>query len=163
MRISYVKGNILASEADVIVIPVNTVGVMGKGLALEYKNRYPQGFLSYKNQCASGALSTRAPGVYSNYRNGIPRWHIFFATKEHWRQASSMAYIMGGCLGLVEMLPKCASQKVGYSNNPLTVAIPKLGCGLGGLEWRPVHDVIIDSLKPLHDTNVEILIYGEKP
>ena len=145
-NITYVTGNILESTSKCLVNPVNTVGVMGKGLALDFKRMYPGMFDTYKRQCDKGTFKT---GRIMFYRaNTIDHVICLFPTKEHWRNPSKLEYIEDGLKAFVKY----------YTEWEITsVAFPKLGCGLGGLNWeyhiRPLMEYY------LGDVSIPVEIY----
>lgn len=123
--------NIFDSGADYLVNPVNTVGVMGKGLALEFSKRRPGLLVAYKQACVQGVLSTHQPWIYKDV--------VCFATKQHWRNPSQLEWIKEGLSNLV--IPEGKS-----------IAFPRLGCGLGGLDWNEVKP-LIDNWELNNPTN----------
>lgn len=123
--IEYTKGNILEANVQAIVNTVNTVGIMGKGLALEVKTRWPKVYNVYKKACnlglvCTGKMQVVSTGIYTNN----PKWIINFPTKQHWRNPSKLEWIEEGLKDLSRII-------TAYSIS--SIAIPKLGCGLGGL------------------------------
>lgn len=123
--INFTKGNIFNSEFQTITIPVNTVGVMGKGLALEAKNRYSDLFFHYRKLCQQQELKIGRPQIY----RGEEKWFLLFPTKGHWRESSTLAGIEQGLQWVLEH----------YRVEGITsLAVPALGCGLGGLPWPKV-------------------------
>jgi len=122
--------NILRAPSGFVVIPVNGVGVMGKGLALQFKQKFPIGYNYYRDVCNSGEFD----GKY------IDGWEefIFFKTKEHWRDPSIMEDIIKGLYELKEVLIEDFLMD--------DINIPKIGCGLGGLDWVLVKNAIIQIL-----------------
>lgn len=132
------KGNIFNSSCEFLVNPVNCVGVMGKGLALEFKNKYPLNFEIYKKACDN---------AYFNIGNLLivpvdNKFIVNFPTKKHWRNKSDLEFIK---IGLEEL-------KVAINDfNIKSIALPKLGCGLGGLDWNEVFDLI----KNFHNSIVD--------
>lgn len=141
--IKYIEGNIFDSPAQVIVNTVNTVGVMGKGLAKEYKARYPEMFQLYQQACKSQKLTIGKLMLWY----GEDRWILNFPTKEHWRGKSKIEYIEKG---LNEFCNKCIDYNIS------SVAFPKLGCGNGGLEWDIVKPLMEKYLSPMP---LDIYIY----
>ena len=141
--IKYVKGDIFNSQMETIVNPVNCVGVMGKGLALEYKRRYPALFLSYKSACARKLI---IPGrVYVSRQRD--KKVLLFPTKDHWKDPSKYEYIDSGLSYFAK----------NYKDlNIQSCAFPRIGCGLGGLDWEKVK-VLIE--KHLGDLDIEIEVY----
>ena len=142
----FVSGNLFDGHYDAIVNPVNCVGVMGKGLALEFKNRYPANFVHYKDACAKRQL--KAGGILVFEENG--QTIINAATKYHWRNPSERTWVDANCRNIAEW---CVA-------NPdiRSVAIPKLGCGLGGLEWLDVRKIVKHHLSACPQN---IYVFGE--
>ena len=146
--IEYCRGNLLEADAEALVNTVNTQGVMGKGLALEFKNTFPENFHAYAQACQSGQVETGKMFITEQQALLGPRWIINFPTKQHWRDPSKLEWIDQG----LEDLRK----NLAY-NQIVSVAIPPLGCGLGGLDWQLVKPRIEDALADLSSTR--ILIY----
>lgn len=146
--IHFTKGNIITSSAEALVNTVNTVGVMGKGVALQFKEEFPKNLLKYKEACNSGELT---PGELLITRelnsNGEEKIIINFPTKLHWRNPSKYEYITKG----LKKLTKAISE-----HNIKSIAIPPLGCGNGGLDWNIVKGMIEEALI---DVECEIYIY----
>jgi len=130
--INFLKGNIFDSNAEALVNAVNTVGIMGKGIALEFKKRFPKNFEIYKGVCDANMLSI---GDILIVHDG--KTIINFPTKIHWRDKSKYEYIQSGLRNLREELKDL---------NITSVAIPALGCGFGGLDWKIVKKMIVDEL-----------------
>lgn len=141
------NGNIFASKCDYIVNPVNTIGVMSAGLALQFKNRFPRNFLKYQEACKNKLL---IPG-----RVLITREHnkfiVNFPTKKHWKDDSKLEYIMSGL--------KCLKRNA-IENSIKSIAFPKLGCGLGNLSWKKVEPLILDFAHDLKSQNIIVEIYA---
>ena len=141
--IRYIEGDIFKSPAQVIVNTVNTVGVMGKGIALEFKKRYPDMFQAYRDICDRRKLKTGSLMLYYE----PDHWVLLFPTKENWRNPSRMEYIEAG------LAKFCRT----YAEKGITsVAFPKLGCGNGELNWSEVQPVMEKYLK---DLPIDIYIY----
>ena len=149
--IRYAQGNIFDSGCDALVNPVNCVGVMGKGLALQFKHRFPANFTSYAAACRRRDL---APGRLHIFDAGagVPRLIVNFPTKRHWREASRLDDVARGLDALASAIA---------SNRIRSIAIPPLGCGLGGLPWPRVRTLILHHLSSLNHTDV--LVYGSAP
>lgn len=146
--IKYVEGNLLESDAQALVNTVNTVGVMGKGIALQFKNAFPSNYKIYRKACDNEELSV-GKLLITTEENLIPEKKIIinFPTKTDWRKPSEYSYIENG---LVEL------RKYIVENNIESVAIPPLGAGNGGLDWQKVK-ILIE--KYLSDLNASILVY----
>ena len=146
--IIYQTGNILHDQADAIINTVNTVGVMGKGLALQFKKAFPENFNVYKKACSDNAVTTGTVLPVPLNSISAPFYIINFPTKAHWKANSKLEYIEQGLESL-----KTEVKRLGLKS----VAIPPLGSGLGGLDWQEVEQLIQDSLAEL--TDVEWRIY----
>jgi O-acetyl-ADP-ribose deacetylase (regulator of RNase III) len=142
--IEFTKGNLLASSDGVLVNTVNTVGVMGKGIALQFKDAFPHNFGVYADACKKGELY---PGKLLIVKDYSPYYGektiVNFPTKVHWRNPSQYEYIEKG---LVELKKYLIDEKV-YS-----ISIPPLGCGNGGLEWKRVKAMIVSYLSDVAST-----------
>jgi O-acetyl-ADP-ribose deacetylase (regulator of RNase III) len=126
--LTFTRGDLFAVGAEMIVIPVNTVGVMGAGLAKAYRDRYKDGFRYYKEACDDLAL---APGDVLIYRSDKgPKLHAFAATKAHWKHPSCEEWVVENLRQLRSILLPTPGIK--------SVAVPALGCGLGGLDWEVI-------------------------
>ncbi|MFB4306783.1 macro domain-containing protein [Actinomadura sp. GTD37] len=139
------SGDLLRDDAQALVNPVNTAGVMGKGLALQFKRAFPANFTSYAEACADGRLR---PGKVLAVQIGDERWVINFPTKRHWRSASRLEDIEAGLSDLSRTLTELDIS---------SVAVPPLGCGHGGLAWGAVHPLITDRLGSL-DLEVRLFV-----
>lgn len=145
--INILKGNILNSKAEAIINTVNTKGIMGKGIALQFKNAYPEMFNDYQKACKEGIVTTGKMHIWKNTDMFGPKYIINFPTKDDWKQKSKIEYIEKGLADLVLVI-----KELGISS----IAIPPLGCGNGGLNWVKVKNTILDSLKPLNTINIEL-------
>ena len=141
--IKYISNrNIFNSNCEFIINPVNTVGVMGKGLALQFKNLFPNNFLKYRQHCLNGNLTIGKLLVTSENNKKI----INFPTKQDWRNNSELEYII---LGLQKL--EIAIQKF----NIKSIAFPKIGSGLGGLDWN----LVLEEIKKFHQRiNPDVII-----
>lgn len=142
------KGDILKENAEALVNSVNCVGVMGRGIALQFKNAFPENFKAYVVACKNEQVQPGHMLIFETGKLTNPRYIINFPTKRHWRGASRMDDIDSGLKALVEMIEQ-------YEIH--SIAIPPLGAGLGGLNWNDVKYHIMTVLEPL--TNVQILLY----
>lgn len=142
--IHYMNGDIFRSEMQVLVNPVNTVGVMGKGLALQFKVRYPAMFEAYQTLCKQGNFEI---GQLHLFRADT-KWILNFPTKQHWRNPSKLDYIESGLKHFIEIYHDEAIE---------SIALPKLGAGLGGLDWETQVKPLMEHY--LSDLPIEIEIY----
>lgn len=145
--ITYTEGNLLNSNADALVNTVNTVGVMGKGIALMFKEKFPENMKSYKKACSQKEVKVGKMFVTEQI-NKHPRWIINFPTKMHWKNPSKMEWIISGLQDLRQII---------IANNIKSIAIPPLGSGNGGLVWQDVRkhiELILGNLE-----NVDIQLY----
>lgn len=146
--IAYTQGNLLDAPVEALVNTVNTVGVMGKGIALMFKERFPDNMKAYALACKQKQVMTGKMFVTETGELMGPRWIVNFPTKQHWRADSCMGWIEDGLQDLRRFL---IEEKV------QSIAIPPLGAGNGGLNWPDVRAQIESTLGDLQDT--EILIY----
>ena len=146
--IEYVKGNLFDSKAQALVNTVNTVGVMGKGIALQFKKLYPTNFKIYKDLCNKKELQIGQPLVVKDH-NIITGNKIIinFPTKKHWKNPSDYEFIEEGIEELIKVLRK---------ENISSVALPPLGSGNGGLQWFRVKEIINDKLSKVENCNITV-------
>jgi O-acetyl-ADP-ribose deacetylase (regulator of RNase III) len=147
--ITYRKGNLLEDDAEALVNTVNTVGVMGRGIALAFKKVFPENYLLYRAACIAGEIRTGKLWIVrdSSLLTG-EKLIINFPTKEHWRDPSTYAFVESGLLAMVDYL----------KHTPVkSMAIPPLGCGNGGLDWPVVKGMIE---KYLSEIECDIRVYG---
>src|SRR5579884_1817745 len=133
MTIKLVKGDLLSQNVDAVVNTVNTVGVMGKGVALQFKRRWPENFRAYERASKQGDVQIGKMFIYDAGRLLTPRYIINFPTKVHWRSPSKLEYIREGLEDLVSQIRRL---------NIESIAMPPLGCGNGGLDWEDVRPLI---------------------
>lgn len=141
------EGNLLKSDAEALVNTVNTVGVMGKGIALQFKKAFPENFEEYARACEAGEVRPGLMFVTRVRSLGPTKYIINFPTKRHWKGKSRMEDIKLGLADLVETVRRLRIQ---------SIAIPPLGCGLGGLLWADVHTLIRDAFADLPDVDVRL-------
>lgn len=144
--IEYVEGDIFNSPAQVIVNTVNTVGVMGKGIAWEFKNRYPDMFEKYKAACEKKLFTIGKLMLISAPDHML----LLFPTKENWRYPSKLSYIESGLKRFRDNYAQCGIT---------SIAFPKLGCGNGELNWEEVRPLMERYLK---DLPIDVYIYLDK-
>ncbi len=135
--IKVLKGDLLNSKMQTLMNTVNCVGVMGKGIALEFKKRFPEMYQDYSLRCRKGEVKLGKPYLY---RNESGPWIVNFPTKDHWRSFSGLANIEKGLKYLLDHYKNWGIQ---------SLAVPPLGCGHGQLEWRVVGPTIYRYLKKL--------------
>lgn len=145
--IELTSGDILKDEADAIVNTVNCVGVMGRGIALQFKNAWPENFKAYEAACARKELQPGRMFIFETGQLTTPRYIVNFPTKRHWRGNSRIEDIESGLVALASDIK---------SRGIRSIAIPPLGAGLGGLDWEDVRPLIEKHLSPLADVTVRI-------
>lgn len=146
--IRFTQGNLFDAEVDAIVNTVNTVGVMGKGIALMFKERYPENFKAYAAASKRGEVETGRMFVTASTELAGPRWIINFPTKRHWRQPSRLEWIAEGLRDLRAVIA---------TNGIRSIAIPPLGSGNGGLQWKSVRAIIESAMASL--PGVDVVVY----
>lgn len=147
MSVTYVSGDILAAEVEALVVPVNCVGVMGAGLARAVRREWPEVFKAYRLACRSGLVRVGSVTVFQMV-GGWPWWVVALPTKDHWRQPSTLGFVEAGLAAL-----RIEVADMGHGS----VAVPALGCGLGGLRWADVCPLIEGALGDLD--GVEVAVY----
>jgi O-acetyl-ADP-ribose deacetylase (regulator of RNase III)/uncharacterized protein YwgA len=143
------QGDILNSQAQTLVNTVNCVGVMGKGIALAFKRRFPTMFAEYSAKCSRGEVKLGQPYLY----RGLDHWVLNFPTKEHWRGVSRLDDIVRG---LEHLKSNCSAWNI------TSIAMPPLGCGNGELDWRVVGPILLRYLEDL-DIPAELFAPRETP
>lgn len=145
--IQIARGNLLNAEVDALVNTVNCDGYMGKGIALQFKQAFPANFKAYEAACKQGEMVPGRMFIHDNGGLVNPRWIINFPTKRHWRNKSRIEDIVSGLSALVADV-----QRLGIRS----IAVPPLGCGLGGLNWADVRPMIEQAFAPLTDVAVHL-------
>ena len=146
--IRFAEGNLLDAKAEALVNTVNTVGVMGKGIALMFKEVFPDNFRAYAAACKVGKVRTGR--VFVTERQDLvngPRWIVNFPTKQHWRSPSRIEWVRDGLADLRQFVNDTGVR---------SIALPPLGSGNGGLDWDEVRPMIEDALSAL---DAEIIVY----
>lgn len=146
--IEIIKGDILKQNTEALVNTVNCVGVMGRGVALSFRDAYPENYRLYKKACDNKEVKIGKMFVYFSGDIFEKKYIINFPTKQHWKGKSKIEYIQAGLVDLVRVIKE-------YCINSIT--IPPLGCGLGGLDWKIVRPIIEDALKELKDVKINII------
>lgn len=147
--IIHTSGNLLEAHAEALVNTVNTVGVMGKGIALQFKQAYPENVRVYEAACKRGEVQPGSMLVVQIHRVTPPRYIINFPTKRHWRDKARMEDITAGLASLI-----AAVRERGIRS----IAVPPLGCGNGGLSWDKVRPQIEIAFAELPE--VQVLLYS---
>ncbi|HET6568938.1 MAG TPA: macro domain-containing protein, partial [Rhodothermales bacterium] len=145
------RGDILKADEEALVNTVNCVGVMGKGIALQFRNKYPENYEAYADACKAKELKVGRMFVFDRgalIPGAWPRYIINFPTKEHWRGKSKLEYVLRGLDTLVDEVRR---------RGITSIAVPPLGCGNGGLKWREVRPAIERAFARLPD--VRVLLY----
>lgn len=148
MPTSLHQGNLLdLDDVDAIVNTVNCVGVMGKGIALQFKHKWPANFRAYEAACKAGDVRPGRMFVFDAGALARPHFIINFPTKDHWRGKSTLAFVRDGLADLVAQVRRLGIR---------SIAIPPLGCGNGGLNWADVRPLIEDAFVALPDVQVRL-------
>lgn len=149
MSIKIQTGDLLQQDTDAIVNTVNCAGIMGKGIALQFKRKWPENFKAYERACKSKQIKVGKMFVHDlgALDHGKPEFIINFPTKNHWREKSKLSYIETGLEDLVQVI---------RALNIKSISVPPLGCGNGGLSWEIVRPLIENALGHL---NVEVRLF----
>jgi O-acetyl-ADP-ribose deacetylase (regulator of RNase III) len=145
--IRYTQGNLLDDQSEALVNTVNEVGVMGKGIALMFRERFPENAEAYERACQAKEVRVGRMFVTEARSLWRPRWIINFPTKKHWRHPSKLEWIRAGLRDLVRVIRKKGIR---------SVALPPLGCGNGGLEWSQVRREIEAALSELPEVDASV-------
>ena len=145
--IRHATGNLLQTDAEALVNTVNCDGFMGKGIALQFKQAWPENFDAYAKACRAKEVRPGHMLVWESGRMVNPRYIINFPTKRHWREKSRLEDIRDGLRALVVDV-----QRLGIKS----IAVPPLGCGNGGLDWSEVRPLIESAFEELRDVNVQM-------
>ncbi len=143
--ISFTTGDILSADVEALVNTVNCVGIMGRGIALQFKNVFPENFKAYDRACAREEVQPGKMFVFETGTMTNPKYIINFPTKRHWRGKSRMEDIESGLVALVDEIKRRRIR---------SIAIPPLGAGLGGLNWKEVRAHIESTMRGIADVNV---------
>lgn len=146
--ITFRKGNLFEARVEALVNTVNTVGVMGKGIALMFKEAFPENFRAYEEACERKEVKIGQMFVTENVALEGPRWLINFPSKKHWRQPSKLDWIAEGIKDLTRVIREKGIR---------SIALPPLGCGNGGLDWSDVRPEIERQLGTLE--GVEVVVF----
>ena len=152
--IDYKIGDIFEEDAEALVNSVNCVGIMGRGIALQFKNVFPDNFKAYKDACDRGEVKPGQVFVYESGQLTNPRYILNFPTKRHWRAKSRMEDIESGLASLIREIE---------ARGIRSIAMPPLGSDLGGLRWEDVRPRIEDALGSLDNLKVTVFEPGSAP
>jgi len=152
--IKVTQGNILDADVEALVNTVNCVGVMGKGIALQFKQAFRDNFQAYASACREGKVKPGHMFSFPTDRMINPQYIINFPTKQHWKEKSRLEYIEKGLTALVAEVRRLKIK---------TIAIPPLGCGYGGLRWPKVRNLIETAFDQLPDVQVLLFEPGRTP
>lgn len=153
-KIQTTHGDILKADVEALVNTVNCVGIMGRGVALQFKKAYPENFKAYADACERGKVQPGKMFVYDLGTLTNPRYIINFPTKKHWKGKSQLAFIDAGLKALVREI-----QERGIKS----IALPPLGCGLGGLKWKDVYPRIEKALQNIPELRTLVFQPQEAP
>lgn len=147
-------GNLLQADVDALVNTVNTVGVMGKGIALQFRKSYPDMFTAYTKACKAGEVQLGHMHVWETGALDGPRFIINFPTKGHWKAGSKIGDIDNGLTDLVKVIAELGIK---------SIAVPPLGCGNGGLNWSEVEPRIRSAFAAVPEVDVRLYAPGATP
>ena len=145
--ITFKQGDLFQDGAQALVNPVNCVGAMGKGIALQFKEKFPDNFKEYAQACWRSRVGPGRMFVFDTYRPQAHRYIINFPTKRHWRDSSRIEDIEAGTIALAGEI---------RDRRIKSIAIPALGSGLGGLDWKRVRAILESGLRGLEDVRITI-------
>ena len=147
--IEYSEGNLLRADVDALVNTVNCIGFMGKGIALQFKQAFPENFKAYERACHHHEVKPGKMFVFPTGTMFNPRYIINFPTKRHWRGSSRLGDIELGLKALIDDIRKLAIT---------SIAVPPLGCGNGGLDWNVVRPIVEQAFSELPE--VKVFLYA---
>src|SRR3954470_5060027 len=147
-------GDILKHDADALDNTVNCMGVMGRGIALQFRRAFEDNYEAYRNAAKSQEIRPGRMFVFERSALDLPRWIINFPTKRHWKGKSRIEDIEAGLVDLVQIIREKGIR---------SIAIPPLGCGLGGLDWAMVRPMIEEALTALPEVDVYLFVPAGAP
>lgn len=147
--IELTKGNLLTADVEALVNTVNCIGYMGKGIALQFKQAFPDNFEAYQNACRAHKVQLGQMFVFKTGSMINPRYIINFPTKGHWREKSKLTAVKTGLKTLIGEVRRLRIH---------SIAVPPLGCGLGGLKWQQVRPLIEEAFQEVPE--VQVLLYA---
>ena len=143
------SGNLLQTDAEALVNAVNCVGVMGRGIALQFRKAYPENYYAYRKACKTGEILPRRMFTFPTGLAVSPKYIINFPTKRHWKDASRIEDIYAGLCALTSEIDRLGIQ---------SIAVPPLGCGNGGLNWADVEPLIRRAFSKMPDLHVQLFV-----
>jgi O-acetyl-ADP-ribose deacetylase (regulator of RNase III) len=146
------QGNLLEQDVEALVNAVNCAGVMGKGIALQFKQVFPEVFEQYKTACVAGEVRPERMFTVQTGRLFNPQYIVHFPTKRHWKERSRLEDIQSGLVALIAEVERLGIQ---------SIAVPPLGCGNGGLDWDVVKPIIIEAFVGFPD--VQVFVFEPHP
>lgn len=150
--ITVARGDLLAhDDVEALVNAVNCVGVAGKGIALAFRKKWPENFKAYESMCKVGVVRPGRTFVFDRGEGASPRYLINFPTKDHWRDPSRIAFIRDGLSDLVSQIRNLGIR---------SIAVPAIGCGLGGLSWDEVKPLVVGTLGVVEGLDVRLFEPG---
>ena len=152
--VEFKTGDMLSEDVDALVNSVNCVGVMGRGIALEFKKAFPDNFRAYAAACEREEVQIGQMFVFETSHLTGPRYIVNFPTKRHWKENSRMEDIEAGVAALVQEISERRIR---------SIALPPLGSGLGGLEWPAVRKLIEEGLRDIGDVRIVVFEPGSGP
>jgi O-acetyl-ADP-ribose deacetylase (regulator of RNase III) len=148
MGITLTQGDLLKQDdVDAVVNAVNCIGVMGRGIALQFRDKWPENCRAYEVACKANQLRPGRMYVFDSGALSRPRFIVNFPTKGHWRSKSRIEYIRDGLADLVALIRRRGIR---------SIAVPALGCGNGGLAWADVEPLIVAAFAQLPDVDVRL-------
>ena len=145
--ITFTQGNLLEADVEALVNTVNTVGIMGRGIALMFKERFPENFKAYEKACKDQEIRIGKMFVTENREFWGPKWVVNFPTKTHWRVKTRLEWIEEGLEDLIRVIRE---------KNINSIAVPPLGCGNGGLDWSDVRPIVVAALDNVEGLNAVV-------
>ena len=145
--ITFTQGNLLEADVEALVNTVNTVGIMGRGIALMFKERFPENFKAYEKACKDQEIRIGKMFVTENREFWGPKWVVNFPTKTHWRVKTRLEWIEDGLEDLIRVIRE---------KNINSIAVPPLGCGNGGLDWSDVRPIVVAALDNVEELNAVV-------
>jgi len=143
------KGNLIEAKVEALVNTVNTLGIMGKGIALQFKQAYPENFNAYQKSCKGGEVKIGKMFTFETRQMVNPHYIINFPTKGHWKEKSKLEYIRSGLQDLIAEVKRLGVK---------SIAVPPLGCGSGGLDWNKVRPLVEKAFSEVPE--VEVLLFS---